>query len=86
MTPDEQKVYQRGYRAGKAKARRDRSAEHAHRERQAFWDKAFLAAIPACIRADGWKVGDKPITSLVDRIDLARDAADHAAKKRRYIL
>ena len=58
MNAEEKRAYQRGYAAGLRRKKRLISAEVARRERQAFLDKAFLAALPACIEAQGWKTGD----------------------------
>lgn len=85
MNDDEKRGYARGYAAGKKKRTDDRKREHLRRERQAFWDRAFLASLGACINADGWKTGDKLITTLPDRVALASDVADEAVKRRRYV-
>ena len=83
MNAEEKRAYQRGYAAGLRRKKRLISAEVARRERQAFLDKAFLAALPACIEAQGWKTGDgKPITTRDDRIRLARGFAIEALRQR----
>jgi hypothetical protein len=51
----EKRGYSRGYQAGKKRRQADRLAENYRREQQAFHDKAFLAALPACIEAQGWE-------------------------------
>jgi len=82
-TTEEQRGYARGYAAGRKRVQRDRQAERAQAERQAFLDRAFLAALPACIEAHGWTRGGKPITGLDQRVRLAWDAAEQALKQRR---
>lgn len=85
MNDDEKRGYARGYAAGTRKHAADRTREHLRRERQAFWDRAFLASLGVCVGVDGWKCGDKPITTLPDRVALASDVADEAAKIRRCV-
>jgi hypothetical protein len=82
-TTEEKRVYARGYAAGRKRVQRDRLAERMQAERQAFLDRAFLAALPACIDAQGWTRGEKPITTLDERVRLAWDAAESALKQRR---
>lgn len=74
--------YARGYHAGKKKRHRDDFVARYRRERQAFLDRAFIATLPAALNADGWKFGDKPITSTDDRVELAARWAVAALKKR----
>lgn len=80
----EKRGYARGYVAGKQRKQRDQTAEQIHREKRAFLDRAFMAALPACIAAQGWKAGDKPISNVPERVDLAWDFAMSALKRRRY--
>lgn len=87
MTDDEIKqaearAYQRGYAAGHRKKKTDRERQHEARERQAFRDRAFLAALPAAIQAQGWSRGGKPITNVEARVRLAWELADEALKQR----
>lgn len=81
----EQRGYGRGYAAGKKRAKADRLAENFRREQQAFLDKALLAALPACIEAQGWKTGDEPITNLPQRVALAVRFANETLKQRRIL-
>lgn len=83
MSPEEARAYSRGYQAGKRRKQRDINDEKRIREEKHFRDRAFLAALPACIQAQGWTRGDKTITKLEDRVRLAWDAAEEAAKQRR---
>lgn len=82
MNAAEKAAYQRGYAAGKRRKARTISAEARLREERAFLDRAFLAALPAAIEAQGWKRGEKPITTLKDRVSLAVDFAREALKQR----
>lgn len=81
MTDEEKRAYQRGYNAGQRRKARAISQEKLAARREAFRQRAFLAALPACIAAQGWKRGDKPINSMNDRVGLAWDAADDAMKR-----
>jgi hypothetical protein len=81
MTPDENKAYQRGYRSGRKRRAVDERGRKADAERAAFRRRAFLAALPACLASEGWKIGDKPVTTLDQRIDLAWLAANKALKQ-----
>jgi hypothetical protein len=85
VSTDEQRAYSRGYAAGLRKRKADRSQESMRRERQAFWDRAFFAALGSCISVDGWKDGDKPINDIPSRVELARDFANQALHRRRYV-
>jgi hypothetical protein len=80
----EKRGYARGYAAGKQRRQRDQSAEQRYREDRAFLDRAFMAALPACVNAQGWKTGDTPITDVPGRVNLAWDFAIQALKTRRY--
>ena len=44
----------------------------------AFWEKAFLTVLPSAMEAQGWKIGDTPITSGEARINLAAIWATYA--------
>jgi hypothetical protein len=69
--------YARGYRAG----RRKRSKEATAREDHAFWQRAFLAALPACIKVQGWQDGKgESITTRDQRALLAAGFADEAMR------
>lgn len=51
-------------------------------EDQRFWDQVFRDLLPIAIQAQGWRSGDKPITSGQDRVDLAASWADIAVRER----
>jgi hypothetical protein len=84
MADTDRKEYARGYNAGRKRVDLDISREAVMAERQAFLERAFLAALPACIVAQDWKRGDKPITNMTQRTALAWDFAEEALKNRRY--
>lgn len=75
--------YARGYAAGRRRQKADDQRRNEHQERQAFLDRAFLAALPACIVAQDWKFGEKPIRSQEDRVRLAWTFAAESLKQRK---
>lgn len=79
---DDQKAYSRGYAAGRRRVKSDRIDEQRYRERQAFLDKAFLAALPALINGQTWKAGDKEYSSVAGRVEMAWKFAREALKQR----
>lgn len=89
MTPDEEakkaeaRGYAKGYQAGKRRKKADIDIERREKEERAFRDRVFLAVLPFCMQAQGWKMGDEPITSSNDRVDWAWSVADRATNKRR---
>lgn len=83
MTKEEQRAYSRGYQAGMRRKKKDIDADRQIKEENAFRDRAFLAALPACITAERWVRGEKPIKSLQERVRLAWDASDEAVRQRR---
>lgn len=76
----EARGYSKGYQAGKLRRHAEATAERRHRERQAFWQRAFLAALPSCITAQGWKSGEEPTSGVTQRTNLAKSFADEATK------
>lgn len=83
-TTDERRAYQRGYAAGRKRVRLDRQREHQQRQENAAWNRAFLAALPACIEANGWKDAQgNPITTTTQRTNLAARIADKSLKHMR---
>ena len=74
----EQRGYGRGYAAGHRRKKQIESIARDQRKKDAFWQRAFLAALPATIVAENWKSGVTPIVSLSARVKLAADAADEA--------
>ena len=71
-------AYQKGYQAGLRQKQRERKEASAAARERAFWERAFLAALPVCIDVQGWKHGDKPITNSEQRANLAATFADDA--------
>lgn len=81
----EKRGYAKGYAAGKARKYRAITSEQAQRRKDAQWNRAFLAALPACIESNGWEEtakdgSKKPITDLKARTRLAADFADESMK------
>lgn len=81
LKKERQRGYSLGYAAGKRRKEQDVTKEAMRKKRDAFWQRAFLAALPAAFAAEGWKRGEKPITGLEDRVRLAAEVADEAAKR-----
>lgn len=82
MTTDEQRGYSRGYAAGRKRVEHELSADDIRRQRQAFLDKAFLAALPVAINGN-WTRGEAKITTTKDCVSLAWEIAEDALKARR---
>jgi len=76
----ELKGYARGYAAGNRRKRREVSIEVQQAKREAFRRQVFLAALPAFIAANNWIRGEKKLTTLDDRVDLAWRAANKAVE------
>jgi hypothetical protein len=83
----EHRAYARGYQAGRKKAKIERTAEQAQKERQArlqaFLDKAFLAALPFAMTQTTWSLEGKAISTPDERVELAWRVAVRALKQRR---
>lgn len=79
-TPSEVRAYSRGYAAGKRRKNREVSDEVRCRREDAMWLRFMGDALAACIRTDGWKRGDQPISDVPSRTMLAADFADEAVK------
>lgn len=78
----EQRGYAKGYTAGQRRLQKTITREEQQREQQQFLDRAFFAILPAAMNAQGWKFGDKPITSTKDRVTLAAHWAEEALRQR----
>ena len=74
--------YSKGYVAGKKKLTTNRSLEHERRERQAFYDRAMIAALPFAMEQQSWSCGKEKIHSLESRVKLAAEVAAEALKIR----
>ena len=74
----EKRGYGRGYRAGAKRRQAEISAAHRRAQENAFWQRALLAAIPAAMTVENWKINDEPVTSGEARMRLASIWADHA--------
>lgn len=80
----EQRGYAKGYAAGqRRKAALSERNKH-RREELAFWDRAFLSVAPYFAGCAAWTKGDKQLSSLDDRVELAANFANKAIKKRRF--
>lgn len=86
-TGEEKRAYSRGYATGRAKVKADRNVIARQRERQAFLDRTFLAALPFAMTQSTWGIGKgnetRPINTIAERVDLAWDVAQEALKQRR---
>lgn len=79
MNADEKRGYGKGYAAGLKRQERDQSTARSRRKAH-YWNRAFLAALPACLTAQGWERGGEAIKKLDDRVQLASETADEALK------
>lgn len=77
-----QRGYSKGYIAGRRKRRAEQVEKNRIRERQAFIDKAYIALLPIAMTVNNWKIDEKLVTSVDDRIELARRWVNEALKKR----
>lgn len=80
MNEDEKRGYSKGYAAGGRRKEQNITREAIQKKRDVFWQRAFLAALPAAFESKNWTRGEKPITGLGDRVKLAAEAADEAMK------
>lgn len=72
--------YSKGYAAGKRGKKFAISSEAIRAKKNACWNRAFIAALPAAFNAEGWVRGGKPIKTLDDKMKLAAETADAAIK------
>lgn len=82
MNADESRGYSKGYAAGRRRQRQEHLAEALRKEQQSFLDRVFIACIAEAMHIQGWKIGDKPVTTIPDRITVARDFALDALRRR----
>ena len=73
-------AYGRGYYAGTRRKKQQISGEAKQRQENAMWHRYMQAALAACVNAENWKAGDKPILNVPARTKLAADFADEAVK------
>lgn len=73
----EKRGYSKGYAAGLRKNGRKPSLSE---RRDAFYNDAFLAALPACISAQGWTWGGMIVNDAEKRVRLADYLATEALK------
>lgn len=86
MSTEEQRAYSRGYAAGLRRKKREGQADAMERKKNAFWQRAFLSALPFAMAATNWKRGEQPIQTIEDRVRLASEVADEAVKKASFRL
>ena len=72
-TAKERSEYSRGYAAGL----RTKMDNEAAKRRQ----DVFLRMLEIALSANGWKIGEQPITSTEQRVDLAERWTDLAMRK-----
>lgn len=70
--------YAKGYAAGRKRKIKDLQAVDVRKRNDAFWQRAFLAVLPAVVGVSGWTRGKSEILNLEDRVRLAKDFADTA--------
>ena len=75
--------YSRGYQTGSTKKKNDRAAQNKKQQHDAKWNRAFLAALPAALVMNGWKIGEKPISTIEERLDFAVRIANRSAERMR---
>lgn len=80
----ETRGYARGYQAGKKRRDAERAKEAQDKADQAFVRRAFLAALPFAMTQDAWKIGEKPISSVEERVDFAWRIARASLKREPY--
>nr|WP_315242176.1 hypothetical protein [uncultured Albidiferax sp.] len=73
-----QQGYAQGYAAGKRRRQRAIAEDRKRATQNAFWQRAMLAALPFAMQQEGWCRDGKPITTVLDRVRLARNVADAA--------
>ena len=72
---------QRGYAAGRRRKKADVSAEQRAVQQKAFRQRAFLAVLPFAMAAEDWNRDGEPIRSVGERVRLAADIAEEAARQ-----
>lgn len=76
----EARAYQRGYNAGRKRAKDDRLIDARRRYRNENWNRAFLTALNATVQANTWTLGDKHCSNAKDFVTVATHFADEAVK------
>lgn len=80
MTTDVDRAYQRGYKAGRARAKRDASDRARRAHERALWQRAMVAALPFALTQQTWRRGSEAINTVHDRVTLAAEVADQAVE------
>lgn len=77
MTKEEARLYSLGYQAGVKFQKKNTREKQLHE----FKKEAFLAVLPFCMEAQGWKWGEVEIKDADQKIDFAWILAEKACKK-----
>lgn len=77
----EARGYSRGYQAGARRKKRAIDEERREAAKRAFWLRAYLAMLPHAMAVEGWKIGEEPVRSSVQRAELAARWADAALSR-----
>ena len=73
--------YKRGYAAGRKRGATDVMERAKYVKQADKFNAAFLAVLPACVTAEGWRDGNKVMASVPDRVALAVYFANEAARR-----
>ncbi|NII53544.1 hypothetical protein [Luteibacter sp. SG786] len=78
----ENQAYARGYAAGRKRQQSDEVKASVRAGQVAFWEKAVLAVAPYFMGCEAWVRGEKKLTGLEDRADLAVKFANYVTAQR----
>ncbi len=81
MSDELRAAYSKGYAAGKRIAKQKKSLDVIQRQKNAFWQRAFISTLPWALETNGWTLGGEPTTAMLDRVRLATIVADEALKR-----
>lgn len=85
MTPEQNKDYAKGYRAGQRRLDREVREEELRRDARLFADRMHTEMVVFCMSAKNWIRDGKPVDTGEERVDLAVVLANHALKGRNRI-
>lgn len=77
----ERRGYAKGYEAGKRRRLRTISVEQLAAKKAAFWQRAYIAVLPAAMTVNDWFIGDVKVSKTEQRILLARKWATEALEQ-----
>ena len=75
---EEKKAYDKGYSAGRRRAKAINEARSRAAKQDAFWQRSMLQVMEFCATQNSWKRGDTPISDVKDRMRMAAEFADAA--------